>query len=157
MRSTVRVVLLLSIVGCGGGGGHGPDAGIDGTPVMIDAAPQLPCGNGVLDTGEQCDAGSTTASAGCEAACHIETGVVCPTAAARCRAATAGAPAASRATTATRPRATPATRAARRKPAGAARRPAFAARACAATASTSAARSAASGAARAATARTTAA
>jgi len=84
MRSTVRVVLLLSIVGCGGGGGHGPDAGIDGTPVMIDAAPQLPCGNGVLDTGEQCDDGNTTASDGCDATCHVETGFVCPTAGAPC-------------------------------------------------------------------------
>src|SRR5438309_5057450 len=87
MRRTVRLLVALLFISCGGGGGHGPDAGVDGTGGgSFDAAPDAgsPCGNSVLDTGEQCDDGNGSAGDGCDATCHVELGYVCPTVGAPC-------------------------------------------------------------------------
>ncbi len=77
----------------GGDAGPGPsDPGFgksDGGG--LDAPSKGPvCGNAVVDPGEQCDDGNTTATDGCSATCAIEKGWKCPTAGAACVAAGCG-------------------------------------------------------------------
>ncbi len=58
---------------------------------LPDAGPPPPtCGNAVLDPGETCDDGNTTASDGCSAQCKLEPGWKCPTLGAACTAAGCG-------------------------------------------------------------------
>jgi fibro-slime domain-containing protein len=75
MRNVVLMVMVgISILGCGGNHPNGPDA-----QSGSDAAPDTPCGNTVIDPGEQCDDGNTAAGDGCSASCRIEPGWVCVT------------------------------------------------------------------------------
>ncbi|HEY4240257.1 MAG TPA: DUF4215 domain-containing protein [Kofleriaceae bacterium] len=82
----------LFIIACGGGKGGGtdtePDAGTpspgsDATPAPEPDAPAPPadaapvCGNGVTESGEQCDDGNTTGGDGCSATCQTESGFSC--------------------------------------------------------------------------------
>jgi large repetitive protein len=63
----------------GGRGGTGADAGATRDSRLIDAAfvldvsvPIAPCGNGHLDTDEECDHGDTNPGDGCGSTCQIE-------------------------------------------------------------------------------------
>jgi cysteine-rich repeat protein len=72
MRLSGRSCLFAGIVvafGCGGGGSDdGDDGGID---AAIDGPPAV-CGNGTIETGEECDDGNTAPGDGCDAACDRE-------------------------------------------------------------------------------------
>ena len=59
----------------------GVDAGVDAaTPdAGLDVRTMRPCGDGVLDPGEQCDDGNTNSGDGCNAFCQIEARWQCPT------------------------------------------------------------------------------
>ena len=49
-----------------------------GSPDITNLVAHFPkCGDGVVDVGEQCDDGNTTAGDGCSLSCEIETGWVC--------------------------------------------------------------------------------
>ena len=69
----------------GGHGGNGGNTGSGGTGLSFDARPGIDgidinptnCGNGVMDTGEQCDDGNKTAGDGCSAICQIPAGWTC--------------------------------------------------------------------------------
>jgi cysteine-rich repeat protein len=69
MRSIGRTCLFAGLVlaiGCGGGGGDdGDDGGIDAPPAAV-------CGNGAVETGEECDDGNTAPGDGCDASCDRE-------------------------------------------------------------------------------------
>jgi fibro-slime domain-containing protein len=60
-----------------------PPSGFDGPPVFVfdgggfADAPAL-CGNGVIETGEQCDDGNPVPGDGCSGICTIEPGYICP-------------------------------------------------------------------------------
>ncbi|HEY6175053.1 MAG TPA: DUF4215 domain-containing protein, partial [Kofleriaceae bacterium] len=72
----MRNVLAFAAVflfACGGRHQAGPDAGPDASPP--DAASR--CGDGDLETGEQCDDGNAMPGDGCSASCQIEPGWVC--------------------------------------------------------------------------------
>ncbi len=58
-------------------GADGVDSGVADTGT--DARTIRPCGNGVLDPGEECDDGNTNNGDGCNAICQIEAGWQCPT------------------------------------------------------------------------------
>ena len=86
------LALALALASCHGGGGGGKDdlAGGDGTDLAVSggggdlaggpdfAQPVVTCSNGVIDPGEICDDGNTTAGDGCSAACQTEIGWNCP-------------------------------------------------------------------------------
>src|SRR5438105_10912258 len=69
-----------------GGGNHAsdPDGSTTGSDSGLDTTPPPPCGNSVLDLGEQCDDGNPTANDGCSATCTVEQGWICPTLGAPC-------------------------------------------------------------------------
>ena len=55
--------------------GSGNDSLLTNSPITINCAPPPPpqiCGNGVLETGEQCDDGNTDSGDGCSSTCRIE-------------------------------------------------------------------------------------
>src|SRR6185436_13302175 len=56
----------------GGGPGASGSGGAGGGPPAI-------CGDGVLQTGEECDDGNATPGDGCSGLCTIEPGYTCPT------------------------------------------------------------------------------
>jgi fibro-slime domain-containing protein len=72
--------------GNGGKGGGAGRMGTDGPPPPVDGIVinTANCGNGVLDPGELCDDGNTTAGDGCTPICQIENGWSCPTAGQAC-------------------------------------------------------------------------
>jgi fibro-slime domain-containing protein len=78
-----RVLVVVLLASCGGGGNQtpGPDAGPDAPVVSVDAQP---CGNGIIDPGEQCDDFNAMSGDGCSASCQLETGFVCPRVGAPC-------------------------------------------------------------------------
>jgi fibro-slime domain-containing protein len=79
--------------GNGGNGGNGGGGGSGGgntgcgqlctnpgsTPISTEPINTKNCGNGVLDTGEQCDDGNRTNGDGCNANCQLEANYLCPT------------------------------------------------------------------------------
>ena len=97
----LAATILLGIVGCAGvpprsstggggngatsatgtGGGQGSFIGTDGPPPPIDAITITPlkCGDGNLDSGEQCDDGNKTPATAAAPICQIEAGWTCPT------------------------------------------------------------------------------
>jgi cysteine-rich repeat protein len=94
LDGSARVDNRANIGGQGGGGngnGGGSNGGSGGCGILCtsastgsrDATAPLPplknCGNGVLDSGEQCDDGNTKNGDGCNAICQIEANWLCPT------------------------------------------------------------------------------
>src|SRR5258707_7501772 len=77
-----RVLVVVLLASCSSNADPGaPDAGID-TPVITPDA--QPCGNGVIEPGEQCDDFNATGGDGCSASCQLEAGFVCPTVGSPC-------------------------------------------------------------------------
>ena len=77
----------LGVKGPPTAGDAGNDLGANGPPTSRDAAfdlgpigpvPEHPCGNGVLDPGEQCDDGNDFGGDGCTPLCQREEGWTCP-------------------------------------------------------------------------------
>ena len=69
--------MVLFFAGCDDGGEISipADTGIDAT--QVDAEPRPVCGNGIVETGEDCDDGNTASGDGCSASCESESGPVC--------------------------------------------------------------------------------
>jgi len=63
--------------GSGGLGGRGTNGGT-GARIVIPPVVAAPCGNGVLDDGEECDDGNHLNGDACSDDCHLEPGVPCP-------------------------------------------------------------------------------
>ena len=61
----------------GGVSGHGGGGGI--TIPTVTVGQRSNCGNGTLDSGEQCDDGNTASGDGCNALCQLEANYVCKT------------------------------------------------------------------------------
>ncbi len=63
------------------GGSHdgGPSPGQDGCDNCTDAPELAICGDGILQTGEQCDDGNLVPGDGCSGVCTLEPGHACPT------------------------------------------------------------------------------
>src|SRR5262249_36756068 len=79
-----RLLVVMLVASCGTSTETpGPDAGSDGSSATPDAA-ATPCGNGVIDPGEQCDDFNAASGDGCSASCQLEAGFVCPTIGAPC-------------------------------------------------------------------------
>src|SRR3954463_12203806 len=84
MRSLI-LLLAITIVACGGNHAtSGADAqpGGPGGPGDDDAS--MPCGNGAIESGEQCDDGNTASGDGCTASCQVELGWICIAAGSPC-------------------------------------------------------------------------
>jgi fibro-slime domain-containing protein len=84
----VSLLTLVALASCGGGKtGNNPDATIGpaiDAPIIPPDVLDVPCGNGLLDPGEQCDDFNAAAGDGCSATCQLEAGWVCPTLGAPC-------------------------------------------------------------------------
>jgi len=71
------LVAALFLVGCG------DDFPLD--EPATNAAALSTCGNGQVDTGEQCDDANQTSDDGCSATCQLEAGWSCPLPGRPCR------------------------------------------------------------------------
>jgi len=72
--------------GATGDGGVGADALPDARPPLLDAPvvidaylPPVPCGNGMIDPGEECDDGNAVSGDGCSRICQVEACWACGT------------------------------------------------------------------------------
>jgi fibro-slime domain-containing protein len=62
----------------------GGPVGEGGQPICIPTSPGSCCGNGYIDSGEECDDGNSDPGDGCSAACRLETDWICPVAGEAC-------------------------------------------------------------------------